>query len=49
MTNGFGPDDLVIQLYTGDVGTIIDGSSRCVPDPEGSKYPVPGRLMISGE
>ncbi len=37
MTNGFGPDDLVIQLYTGDRGTVVDGSSRCVPDPEGSK------------
>ena len=37
MTNGFGPDGLVIQLCTGDLRTKIDGNSRCVPDPEGSK------------
>ncbi|MFJ6454051.1 hypothetical protein [Paenarthrobacter sp. NPDC091669] len=37
MTNGFGPDGLVIQLYTGDLNTSVDGSSPCVQDPEGSK------------
>ncbi|WP_369744481.1 hypothetical protein [Paenarthrobacter sp. AMU7] len=37
MTNGFGPDGLVIQLYTGDLNTSVDGFSRCVPDPRGSK------------
>ncbi|WP_157731667.1 hypothetical protein [Arthrobacter sp. YN] len=37
MTNGFGPDGLVIQLYTGDLNTSVDGFSRCVPYPRGSK------------
>lgn len=37
MTNGFGPDGLVIQLYTGDLGTGVDGNSSCVPDPQSHK------------
>ncbi|MFJ6452816.1 hypothetical protein [Paenarthrobacter sp. NPDC091669] len=37
ITTAFGPDGLSVALYTGDLGTIIDGSSRCVPDPEVAK------------
>jgi hypothetical protein len=37
ITNGFGPDGLVLQVYTGDLGTTVAGNSRCVPDPQGSK------------
>ncbi|MGJ3192664.1 hypothetical protein FQP90_14365 [Paenarthrobacter nitroguajacolicus] len=35
ITNGFGPDGLVLQVYTGDLGTTVAGNSRCVPDPQG--------------
>ncbi|MGO4145788.1 hypothetical protein AB4Y77_11935 [Paenarthrobacter sp. YAF11_1] len=37
ITTAFGPDGLSVALYTGDLGTIIDGSSRCAPDPEVAK------------
>ncbi|QSZ48453.1 hypothetical protein [Arthrobacter sp. D5-1] len=32
MTNGFGPDCLVIQLYTGDLGTVVDGTENVEAD-----------------
>lgn len=35
ITNGFGPDGLVLQVYTGDLGTVVDGNNRCVADPQG--------------
>ncbi|SEI96500.1 hypothetical protein SAMN04487917_103152 [Arthrobacter sp. yr096] len=35
ITNGFGPDGLVLQVYTGDLGTTVAGNSRCVADPQG--------------
>ncbi|MDR6636952.1 hypothetical protein [Paenarthrobacter nitroguajacolicus] len=35
ITNGFGPDGLILQVYTGDLGTTVAGNSRCVADPQG--------------